>query len=156
LGNAALLRELVRAQPVAALGTLHAGAPWVSMVPYAVLPDGTAFVIHVSQLAGHTRDMLESPAVSLLVIAPPAPGVTPQERARVTVQGHAHACAAGAADYAAARDAYLARFPNSERMFAFADFSLFLIRPTRARLVGGFARATDVSAADLAAALEAP
>jgi len=38
------LAGLVRSRTVAALGTLHAGAPFVSMVPFAVLPEGDAFV----------------------------------------------------------------------------------------------------------------
>jgi len=56
--HAAQLASLVHRRTAAALGTLHAGAPVVSMVPYAVLPDGSAFVIHVSRLAAHTKDML--------------------------------------------------------------------------------------------------
>lgn len=154
--HAGLLRELVKTQPLAALATLHAGAPSVSMVPYALLADATGWVIHVSRLASHTHDMLASPAVSLLVVAQPAVGVTPQETARVSVSGSALLCPPAAAEHAAARQAYLARFPTSEPMFGFADFMLFLIRPTGARLVGGFARAASLSAAELTAALEAP
>lgn len=45
------LLTLLRTQPVASLATLHLGAPAVSMVPFALLPDGPGFVIHVSQLA---------------------------------------------------------------------------------------------------------
>jgi len=87
-GYAQTLRELLRAQQVAALGTLHKGHPYVSMVPFAMLPGGTGFVIHVSQLAAHTKDMLLSPHVSLLVVAPPTPdvpcpGIGPDHGARV-------------------------------------------------------------------------
>jgi hypothetical protein len=45
------LCELLQTQQVAALGTFHDGQPYVSMVPFAVLPGGSGFVIHVSQLA---------------------------------------------------------------------------------------------------------
>lgn len=83
------LRDLLHTLQVAPLGTLHQGQPYVSMVPFALLPGNTDFVIHVSQLAAHTKDMLASPQVSLLVIAPPAPGVMAQELARITVQGEA-------------------------------------------------------------------
>ena len=83
------LRELLRTQQVAALGTLHQGQPYVSMVPFALLPGGSGFVIHVSQLAAHTKDMLLSPQVSLLVVAPPTPDVPAQALARITVQGRA-------------------------------------------------------------------
>lgn len=151
--HAQLLRHLLRAQDVAALGTLHQGEPYVSMVPFALRPGSTEFIIHVSQLAAHTRDMRAHPQVSLLVIAPPAAGVTAQERARITVQGEAVQLAAGTGEYATAKAAYLARFPQSEMMFGFADFALFAIVPASIRVVGGFAQAATISPATLAEVL---
>lgn len=151
--HAQILCDLLRTQEVAALGTLHQGRPYVSMVPFAMLPDGTDFIIHVSQLAAHTKDMLTSPPVSLLVIAPPVPGVMAQEQARITVQGEAVQRVAGTSGHAAAKAAYLARFPQSEPMFGFSDFSLFVIVPDTIRFVGGFAQATTISRATLAEVL---
>lgn len=153
--HAQTLRDLLCAQEVAALGTLHQGEPYVSMVPFALRPGSTDFIIHVSQLAAHTKDMRRHPQVSLLVIAPPAPGVLAQERARITVQGEAAQLAADTPEHAAAKAAYLARFPQSEMMFGFADFSLFAIVPASIRFVGGFAQATTISPATLAEALGA-
>ena len=63
------MRELVLGRSVAALGTLHAGEPLVSMVPYALHGADHNFLIHVSALAAHTRDMLAHPRVSLLITA---------------------------------------------------------------------------------------
>lgn len=151
--HAQILCDLLRTQEVAALGTLHQGRPYVSMVPFAMLPDGTDFIIHVSQLAAHTKDMLTSPPVSLLVIAPPMPGVMAQEQARITVQGEAVQRVAGTSGHAAAKAAYLARFPQSEPMFGFSDFSLFVIVPDTIRFVGGFAQATTISRETLAEVL---
>ena len=147
------LRELLRTQQVAALGTLHAGQPYVSMVPFALLPSGSGFVIHVSQLAAHTKDVLLSPHVSLLVIAPPTPEVIAQELARITVQGVSVQFVAGTPEHAAAKAAYLSRFPQSEMMFGFSDFSLFAIVPESIRFVGGFAQATTLSPETLAEVL---
>ncbi|MGE5319409.1 MAG: HugZ family protein [Hyphomicrobiaceae bacterium] len=147
------LRELLRTQQVAALGTLHQGQPYVSMVPFAVLPDGSGFVIHVSQLAAHTKDMLLSPQVSLLVVAPPTPDVPAQGLARITVQGRAAQYADATAGHAEAKAAYLARFPLSADLFSFADFSLFAIWPDSIRFVGGFAQATTLSPQTLAEVL---
>lgn len=142
--QASALRELLHAQDVAALGTLHKGEPFVSMVPYALLPDG-ALAVHVSQLATHTRDMEEHAGVSLLVMAPRAPEVLPQALARATLQGDALRLAPVAPGYEAARRAYLERFPDSEPLFGFADFSLFRIVPRSARFVGGFAQAGSLT-----------
>ena len=147
--QAQALKDLLQRQEVAALGTLHQGEPAVSMVPYALLPGG-ALVIHVSQLAAHTRDMQEHPGVSLLVLGERRPGMMAQEQPRATLQGLAQQCPQDAPLHAAARQAYLERFPQSEPMFGFRDFSLFLIVPRSVRFVAGFAQAFSLAAADYA------
>jgi putative heme iron utilization protein len=148
--RAQALRDLLLAQEVATLGTLHQGEPFVSMVPYALLADG-ALAIHVSRLASHTRDMEQHPEVSVLVLAQRSPEVPAQALARVTLQGEARPCAADAPRHAEARAAYLARFPDSEFMFGFSDFSLFLVQPRAVRFVAGFGQAGSLTGADYAA-----
>jgi putative heme iron utilization protein len=150
---AQVLRELLQAQAVASLGTLHRGRPFVSMVPFAILPGDQVFLVHVSQLASHTKDMLLSPRVSLLVIAPPRPGLPVHALPRITVQGEASRIDPASELHAPARAAYLARFPQSAEMFGFADFSLFGIAPDSVRFVGGFGQATSLSAREFADAL---
>ena len=155
------LRDLITRQEVAALGTLHDGAPFVSMVPYALLPEGAGFVIHVSSLAAHTKDMVASPAVSLMVMAQPSPEVPPQALARVTIQGQAVRISPAplgvghneAPIHEMAKRLYLERFPQSAQTFELGDFALFAIRPRQARFVGGFAQAKTVTAESLAEAL---
>jgi heme iron utilization protein len=144
------LKQLLQGQDIAALGTLHRGEPFVSMVPYALLDDGR-LVVHVSQLATHTKDMQEHAGVSVMVLGTRAPGALPQEQPRISLQGEAQPCAVDAADHPAARQAYLARFPDSEPMFGFGDFSLFLITPRAVRFVAGFAQAWSMTGADYAA-----
>lgn len=144
------LQQLVYAHTVGALGTLHEGRPFVSMVPFAVLPDGSAFVVHVSSLATHTRDMLASSHVSLMVMDAPRPDVVAQAVARLSVQGAARKLEASDETYAAARASYLARFPDSAYLFDFADFALFAIEPESARWVGGYAQARTIGADTLA------
>ena len=150
------LKAMLAGQRVAALGTLHKGEPAVSMVPFALLPGGAGVVIHVSSLATHTRDMLAHPGVSLLVIAPPAPDVMAQATPRVAIAGQARECPADDPLHAGARQAYLERFPESEPMFGFGDFSLFVIVVRSARVITGFGKATSLAAAAFAQALKAP
>ena len=150
------LREILRTQQIAALGTLHDGSPFVSMVPFAILRTGIGFVIHVSQLSAHTMDMLASPAVSLLVVASPSSDTPVQAMARVTIQGQAAQCTESSEDHAKAKAAYLAKFPETAELFTFADFSLFVIRPTSIRFIGGFAQAATLDPARLARILSAP
>jgi heme iron utilization protein len=138
------LRSLLEQQELAALATLHKGAPAVSMVPYALLPQGRGFVLHISRLATHTADMQASPAVALLVVAPAGSAATPQETPRVSVQGHVRPLAPGSQQHAEARAAYLARFPQSEPTFDFADFWLVLVEVRSVRFVAGFGRTTSI------------
>lgn len=139
------LATLLQQTSTAALATLHAGEPAVSMVPYALMPDGAALVIHVSQLASHTQDMRSHPGVSLLVTAPAGSAETALALPRVSVQGLARLCIPDMRDYAAARGVYQARFPESEELFSFADFSLFVIEVQSARFVAGFGRAISLN-----------
>ncbi|MEQ1517321.1 MAG: pyridoxamine 5'-phosphate oxidase family protein [Usitatibacteraceae bacterium] len=149
--RARTLRDLVRTQTIAALGTLHAGEPYVSMVPYAMHDQSADFLIHVSRLAAHTADMIASPRVSLLIVASNAD--TPQSRARATVQADAVQLTTGSPEYAAAKACYIERFPDSEGIFELADFSIFRIAPISARVVGGFAQAFSLGAESFARAM---
>lgn len=153
--HAARLVDLLRRRSTAALGTLHDGAPFVSMVPYAVLPDGSAFVVHVSRLAGHTKDMLADARVSLLVMQPEGEGVAAQALARVSVQGEAREAQKGSDGERDCREAYLARFPEAAPLTEFGDFSFFAIRPSQARFVAGFAQAMSVTGESLGRILAA-
>lgn len=145
-----LLKSLLESRKVAALATLHMNEPAVSMVPYALLPGSANFIIHVSQLAAHTRDMLENPAVSLLVMDSVEVADSPLSLPRASIQGTARPCPPDAPEYLAARAAYLARLPDAEDLFTFTDFSLFLIEPRMVRYVAGFGKAMSVTAVQLA------
>ncbi len=149
------LTTLLAQQPVASLGTIHGDEPFVSMVPVVLLRQPMGFVVHVSRLATHTKDMLERPAVSLMLTAVQPPDGMVQALARATFQCRAEPVLPESLHGEAARNAYLRRFPQSEPMFGFADFSLFLLRPRVLRWVGGFGQATSVMADELARVLEA-
>ncbi|MBK8791251.1 MAG: pyridoxamine 5'-phosphate oxidase family protein [Holophagaceae bacterium] len=86
--------EALLASPIAALGTLHEGAPFVSMVPVVPAPGGSGFLIHVSRLAQHTRDLVADARMSLLFTAPLTEDQDPLALPRVTLQGAAEAIAA--------------------------------------------------------------
>ncbi|MFM8890553.1 MAG: pyridoxamine 5'-phosphate oxidase family protein, partial [Planctomycetia bacterium] len=68
-----LLGRLILDRSVAAVATLHDGAPSASMIPLAPwcgpTGEGLRFITHVSRLSAHTRDMLDSPRVCLLITA---------------------------------------------------------------------------------------
>lgn len=135
------LRRLLVARPVAALATLHRGEPAVSMVPFVLPPGQSRLVIHVSTLATHTRDMIEHPRVGVLVMAEPDAVASPQALPRVALQADALTLIRDSQEHAAARAAYLERFPDAAVTFELGDFSLVALRPVAARLVAGFGSA---------------
>jgi putative heme iron utilization protein len=149
----AALGELLRSRRTAALGTLHDGEPAVSMVPFGVAADGASFLIHVSGLAQHTRDMRRDGRVSLMMVEDESAPTSPLALARVSIRAIAVEIIRDSGEYVSGRSAYLGRHPDAEELFGFGDFALFELRPVDARFVGGFARAFHVSAEELAAAL---
>lgn len=157
-----LLGELIRSRSVASLATLHDGLPFVSMVPYATWHDvGSGrllFVTHVSRLSAHTRDMLESPHVCLLMTAPEAvagsESIPPQALPRVSIPAVASFIDREHPDHGALARAYLEKFPFAADWFQLGDFSIVAFTPSgSARFIAGFARAMTVSTAQLHAAV---
>jgi heme iron utilization protein len=143
------LRLLLNEQSIAALGTLHNGAPCVSMTPFALIDGVLGLVIHVSGLASHTKDMETDCRVSLLVADVRRPGVAAQALPRVTFLGQARMIPAGSPEHTAAKAAYLLRFPDAARIFALPDFRLMLVIPSEARFVAGFGQAVTINAEKL-------
>ena len=137
----AIVAALISTQRQAALGTLHDQAPFVSMVAYAAEPDFGGLLLHLSQLAPHTKHLLAAPAASLLICESDDGRDDVQTLARITLVGQASPIDPAASDYAIARERYLARLPAAEMLFAFPDFLLFRFVPHEARYIGGFARA---------------
>lgn len=130
----------------AALATLGTNGPLVSMVAYAVDREEGALLLHLSQLAQHTRNMLADPRVSLAISAPDDGRGDPQTLARVSLQGRALPLERAGSDHARARVCYQSRFPAAEQRFGFADFVLFRLQATEIRFVGGFAQTMTLPA----------
>lgn len=148
------LRTLLTTQRVAALGTLaEDGSPFVSMVPFALTPDGTGLVLHVSALAAHTRHLQQTPRVSLLVMQAETAGAPVHALPRATLHGQARVPAPDSADWHSARAAYLGRFPEAEPITALGDFQFVVIELLGARQIAGFGAARSLQQPELAQAL---
>lgn len=139
-----------------ALATVAAdGSPNVGMVAFAIAPDGTALVLHLSTLAAHTRQLLADPRVAVLLTAPDAPDVVDvQTLARLSITGTAQVLSESDARYGASRAAYVRRFPAAEMRFDFADFVLVQVVVDQARFVGGFAQARTMAQEELVGLLQ--
>jgi len=146
------LASLIRGQRWAALATLAEGAPAASMVAYVPEADFGGFLLHLSRLAPHTRNLLADPRASLAITEPDPGRGDPQTLARVTIHGTVLQLPRDSHEYAAGRALYLQRLPDAERLFGFGDFMLFRLVPDGARYIGGFARAWSLGGEELRAA----
>lgn len=136
-------RRLLRAARVATLATTGPGGqPFASLVTPATAPDSSPLLL-LSSLSEHTSHLRADPRCALMV-AGPRESANPQTAPRVTITGTAERI-----EDAALKARWLAIHPYAALYADFADFSLWRIRPAAALLVGGFARATRLRAADL-------
>ena len=149
------LVTLLRRQRWAALASVGGdGAPLASSVAYALDPDGHGFLLHLSRLAEHTRNLLQRAQASLVISEPDYGGGDPQTLARLSVQGQAVRLSPETPAFAIARAAYVAQLPDAEQRFGFTDFELFRLMPARGHYVGGFARAFPLDANGVASVLK--
>lgn len=139
------LAHMIRSSRVAGLGTLRDGAPLVSMIAYLPEDDFSAFYIHISQLAQHTRAMLADARVGLLISEADDGRTDPQTLARISISGTAEQIGTEAASYPSIQSRFISCFPGSAPLFGFGDFGLWQIVPHSARYVAGFAQAFNLT-----------
>ena len=135
-------RRILRAAASATLATQSEGQPFASLVTHAVTPDG-ALLMWLSTLSQHTRHLLREPRCALMAQAAPT-DANPQTAPRVTVTGSAERI-----EDAALKARWLARHPYAALYADFGDFALWRLVPQGGQLVGGFAAAHRLRAADL-------
>lgn len=141
----AVLARILRKIQTSSLGTLHDGAPMVSMVPFLAADDFSAFYIHISQLALHTQNLLVDPRASILITESGDSDVDPQTFARVSIQGRAKTLKLQSEQYAETQSKYLEKYPQAEINFQLGDFLLVAIQPSAGRFVAGFGQIHDLA-----------
>ncbi len=147
-----LMADLIRSRRWAALATHSADGPDASWVAYASEADFGGFLLHLSTLAAHTRNLLASARAALAISATEQDGQDPQTLARVSIQGEVTVLTRDSAAYQAAAQCYLHRLPDAAERFAFGDFLLLRLVPVRVRFIGSFARAYTLDDVALRAA----
>jgi len=147
---AAAAQKLLRAQASGVLCTIStrkAGWPLGSLVSYALTPRGEP-VFLFSELSQHTRNLRADPRASLLVQE--AGARNPQSAGRVAVIGRV--APVPEAEAAEAKARYVAIHPEGRAFADLGDFSFWQMTVEDAHVVGGFAKAGWLSAAELAGA----
>jgi putative heme iron utilization protein len=135
------LRRLVDEVRTGVLLTLRVGHPFGSHVPYLFVNDWSRVYLHLSRLASHTQHLAADSRVSLFIAEPDKPGKNPMALQRLNLQGDAVILPPTDAFYDAVKQQYLAKFPQSQMMFGFSDFSLWELRMRDAHFVLGFGQA---------------
>jgi putative heme iron utilization protein len=144
----ALAKSLLRATRAGTLATLdrNTGHPFASLVNVATDVDGSPLIL-TSRLSTHTAN-LEQDGRSSILLAETGKG-DPLAHPRLTVLGVFARIERESADEARVRRRFLARHPKSELYVGFGDFAFWRMQVASAHLNGGFARAADLTAADV-------
>lgn len=142
----AVLRKLITDQQVLSLAVLVDGQPVLGLLPYVPLSDFSAVLVHASALARHTQGLRSGAPFSILVHDPVE---DPLQVVRASFEGEVATVEKDSAEYARGRELFIERLPSAEVLFTLGDFTMYSLPLRRGRFVQGFARAADVSAADL-------
>lgn len=141
-------RTIAAATNTGTLASLTAdGDPWASFVTYGLL--GGAPVLCVSNLAEHGRNLAHDPRASLAIVAPSSQA-DPLASGRVTLAGHVEQPVGDERD--AARAAHLGAVAAARYYIDYSDFTLWVLRVSRVRWVGGYGRMDSTTGPDYAAA----
>lgn len=137
------VRRLFAKSAVGFLATQGEISPEASMTPFAM--DQGDILLHLSTMARHTRNIQRQAEVGFMVCAPESEVDSPLALPRISF--HGHVALVQETELEAARAAYLSRIPDAERLFEFADFSLYRLTVTDVYWVGGFGSARKIGLA---------
>jgi putative heme iron utilization protein len=151
--HAERVRTLLVQERVGTLAThsvKHAGFPFASVMPYALLDDASPLFL-ISGMAIHTQNVLADPRASLLVMQSGG-DADPLGLPRATLMGSVTRIESTDA----IRAAYLERHPSSKYWIDFSDFSFFRMDVAELYFVGGFGVMGWVASDDYRAAAPDP
>jgi hypothetical protein len=143
--EAGLVKKLLTESKVLSLGVLVDGKPHVGLLPFVAASDYSSALVHASQLARHSRGLQPGSPFSILIHGCGDAESDPLQVPRITISGTVQLVAQADADFEAARQAYIDRFPSSAQTFLLGDFNLYRLSFEWGRLVSGFARAITIS-----------
>ena len=142
-------KTLIRTARHGALAVIKPGdsLPGVSRVQLSTDTDGSLLTL-VSSLSPHTGAMLANPKGAILIgeVGKGDPLAYP----RITVFVEAEKLPRDSDDHALARLRHLARHPKAALYADFGDFAFFRLKLSGASLNGGFGKAYELTADDLA------
>ena len=118
---------------LATMSKKHPGFPFASVMPYALMPDGSPIFL-ISSMAMHTKNIHGDPRATLLVQQ--GDGSDPLGAGRVSLMGKVELVSEE--EKPLARETYLQAHPNASNYIDFGDFNLFKLNVVDIYFVGGF------------------
>lgn len=114
--------------------------PRASYAPF--VRDSGAFYVYLSRLSEHTRDLLQNPVVSIMLIEDEAEASQVFARKRVSYLCESQTLERDGAGYDAVLELLTSRFGNVMILLqTLPDFVLFRLKPVSGRFVSGFGKA---------------
>lgn len=143
------IREFRDSAKTLVLATVAAdGTPNVSYAPFALLEDG--YYILISEMARHTKNLLENPKISLMMVEDEQECRTLFARKRLTFDATPQKVPRDTPQWQAGIDALHERFQETVLgLSQLADFHLYRLVPIKGLFVKGFGQAFAVSGDDL-------
>ena len=145
------LKQLLEGQRVLSLAVIVDSEPHIGLLPFAVLPDHSGVLVHVSTLAKHTRGIAAAKTVAVLIHQSEEAVGDPLQVPRVSLHAGVREIRRESPEYDESKSRYLSRFADAAVTFELADFRLFELKFRDGRFVEGFARAMDITPEDLQA-----
>ncbi|ART83692.1 heme utilization protein HutZ [Oceanisphaera profunda] len=143
------IREFRDATRTLVLATVDAnGTPNVSYAPFALLEDG--YYILISEMARHTKNLLENPKISLMMVEDEQDSRTLFARKRLTFEATPELVQRDTPAWQAGIEALHERFQETVLgLSQLEDFHLYRLVPIKGLFVKGFGQAFAVSGDDL-------
>jgi putative heme iron utilization protein len=148
--TARLIRGLLDGERVLSLAVLVDGAPFAGLLPFFPLPDYSGVMIHASRLSRHTAGLAAGARAAVLLHEQDGPDKDPLQIKRASFECVVQPLERNSEPWAAGRERYLARFPDSRITFRLGDFTLYRLDFRQGLLVAGFGRAVDIAPRDIA------
>lgn len=141
--EAKAVKQLIDQQTFGILSTYSVaveGFPFGSVTPYS-LTDHFNPLIFISNIAQHTKNILNDNRVSLIILENIQDGTQdPQKNGRASILGRATPLEPTGEENEAKYQRYFQRFPESKGYQDTHGFQLYEIEPVRIRYIGGFGK----------------
>jgi hypothetical protein len=148
--TARMIRALLDGERILSLAVLVEGNPFAGLLPFVPLPDYSGVMIHASRMSRHSAGLAAGARAAVLLHEQDGPEKDPLQIKRASFECDVRPLERNGEAWAAGRERYLERFPDSRITFRLGDFTLHRLDFRQGLLVAGFGRAMAIAPRDIA------